>query len=313
MVQPFITHLKSPTQAKRALPFKPIPADGIADTLCSAFNQFSENPNRLLYVHIPFCKQTCSFCIYNCYKNSPPYTVSTYIDLIINQICNISKTKWVQSAPFNAVYFGGGTPTAIPANDLARIVESIKQNIPLSNTCEITVESTINAITSQLLSTITKAGVNRISLGVQTFDNALRTNLGRESNNETIASKINLISQSGINNICIDLIYGLPNQTLESWQRDLDLVKQLPITGCSVYPLIAKQNGNNNAPEFSIDQEFNFFLTANNSLKQIEGWKQFTPVQYGHSTKGTAMYVSGHGQNADLLALGAGAGGRIGR
>jgi len=311
MELPFKNRVKSPTQARRVLPFEPIPTSGMADTFQSLLNQPAQNPDRLLYIHIPFCSKTCSFCIYNRNESTPANTVKLYVDTIIDQIYSVGKTPWVQSAPFKAVYFGGGTPTAIPAQDLVSIIKAVKETIPLTNDCEISVESTISAVTPQLLNSITKAGVNRISLGVQTFDNGIRRSLGRESDNETIARKIGLISQSGILNICIDLIYGLPNQTIESWTNDLNMLQQLPITGCSVYPLISKPNGHGISTELDIEKEYDFFASAHHTLSNMDGWQQFTPVQYGHSVNGKAIYVSGHGQSADLLALGAGAGGRI--
>lgn len=311
MELPFKNRFKSPTQARRVLPFKPVPASGMAEIFQSILNQPAQNPERLLYIHIPFCSKTCSFCIYNRYANTPGHIMTSYVDTLISQIRSAAKAPWVQSAPFKAVYFGGGTPTAIPSKDLVRIVNTINQHIPLASGCEITVESTISNITSSLVESLAKAGVNRISLGVQTFDNRIRESLGRESNSETIAKKIRTIRESGISNICIDLIYGLPNQTIESWNADLEMVTQLPITGCSVYPLVSKPNGEGNPTEFDIDLEYKLFSAAHNALNRIDGWQQYTPVQYGHSTNGQAIYVSGHGQNADLLALGAGAGGRI--
>jgi oxygen-independent coproporphyrinogen-3 oxidase len=311
MELPFKTRFKSPTQARRALPFRPLPASGMAKIFQSILNQPAQNPERLLYIHIPFCSKTCSFCIYNRYANLPEHIITSYVETIINQIRSAAKTPWVQAAPFKAVYFGGGTPTAIPSKDLVRIVDSINLYIPLANGCEITVESTISNISSSLVKSLAEAGVNRISLGVQTFDNTIRESLGRESNRETIATKIRTISQGGISNICIDLIYGLPNQTIESWTADLEIVQQLPITGCSVYPLVSKPNGQGTSTEIDIDLEYKLFAAAHTTLNSIDGWQQFTPVQYGHSTYGKAIYVSGHGQNADMLALGAGAGGRI--
>jgi oxygen-independent coproporphyrinogen-3 oxidase len=305
----FGSRVRSANQARHILPYKPVPETERYQLLESLLQKNSALNNRVIYVHIPFCKSLCPFCIYSKQKMVLEEIVNAYCETLIKQIQNVSATGWAKSAPFKAIFFGGGTPTAIPAENLTQIIRNIKKYYPLTNDCEITVESTISEITPGLCEKMQDAGVNRISLGVQSFNTEIRKKLGRKSTTEGIFEAIDTIKKSGFNNIAIDLIYMLEGQTMETWKNDLQLLSGAPITGCSVYPLITKP-GNQNVPE-NLEQEYHFFAEADSFLAELNGWKRFTPVQYGHGKNGNASYVTSHGQNADMLAFGTGAGGRM--
>ena len=307
----FQERIRSATMARRILPYRPIQGDKTSNLLATLFQQEAASPDRVIYVHIPFCKRLCPFCIYSKQIPESAEILKAYCETQIKQIQSVSSTVWAQSAPFKAVFFGGGTPTFLPAEQLTAIIRTIKKHYPLTPDCEITVESTISEITPEYCAQMKEAGVNRISLGVQSFNTEIRKKLGRTSNTEKILEALNTIKESGFSNIAIDLIYMLEGQNMETWKRDLQLLASAPITGCSVYPLIAKPGSNNTKPSDDLELEYNYFIEADTFLPRLEGWQRFTPVQYGHSAKGKAMYVSSHGQNADLLAFGAGSGGRI--
>lgn len=305
----FDSRIRSANQARHILPYKPVTEPERSQLLESLLQEDTTLNDRVIYVHIPFCKTLCPFCIYSKQKMDSEETVKTYCETLIKQIENVSATDWVQSAPFKAVFLGGGTPTAIPAEQLTAIIHAIKKHYPLTPGCEITVESTISEITTELCLNMKEAGVNRISLGVQSFNTEIRKNLGRAANTEKIIGALDTIKESGFSNIAIDLIYMLRGQTMETWRNDLQLLSGAPITGCSVYPLITKP-GSLKVPE-NLDQEYHYFAEADSFLAELNGWKRFTPVQYGHVQYGNAKYVTSHGQNADMLAFGTGAGGRI--
>ena len=305
----FNNRMRSANQARHLLPYKPFPHTERPHLLKSLFQNNSTLNDRVIYVHIPFCKSLCPFCIYSKQKMDYRETINAYCDTLLKQIQNVSASVWAQSAPFKAIFLGGGTPTAIPAEQLTEIIRNIKKYYPLTPDCEITVESTVSEITSELCAKLKYAGVNRISMGVQSFNTKIRKKLGRISNTEKILEALDTIKKSGFNNIAIDLIYMLEGQTMETWRNDLQLLSGAPINGCSVYPLITKP-GNLKVPE-NLEQEYHFFAEADNFLAELNGWKRFTPVQYGHNKNGNARYVTSHGQNADMLAFGTGAGGRI--
>ncbi len=305
----FQERIRSASMARRILPYRPLPATETTSILSRLLGQEATTTDRVIYVHIPFCKHICPFCIYSKQIPESAETVKAYCETLLKQIQSVSSTVWAKSAPFKAVFFGGGTPTFLPAEQLTAIVSSIKKHYPLTPDCEITVESTISEITPEYCSKMKEAGVNRISLGVQSFNTEIRKKLGRAANTEKILEALNTIKESGFSNIAIDLIYMLEGQTMETWKRDLQLLAGAPITGCSVYPLITIP-GSSKVSE-DLKQEYRYFSEADRFLAELGGWQRFTPVQYGHSVNGTANYVTSHGKNADLLAFGAGAGGRI--
>ena len=304
----FENRIRSSAQARRILPFVLLPETEKYQTFHSFLNAPASTGDRVIYVHIPFCKSICPFCFYSRHKTENSETMTAYCRTLIKQIESVSSTVWAQSAPFKAIFFGGGTPTSLPVNSLTEIIATLKKNYPLTAGCEITVESTISEINPAMCAQLKNSGVNRISLGVQSFDIGIRKNLGRTSATETIFDSLNIIQENGISNICIDLIYCLEGQTPETWHRDFQYLASSPATGCSVYPLIKQTNSPELEQSYNLEKEYDFFLQADELLVKQPGWKRFTPVQYGHSESGKAIYVSSHGQNADLLAFGAGSG-----
>jgi len=310
----FDTRIRSANIARRNLPFTRVPDEQKQKIIGSAFNQRTLNPERVIYIHVPFCNNVCPFCIYHKQKIFDQNIISAYFSSVIKQITALSLTRWVSSAPFKAVYFGGGTPTSVPVEYLESIIGGLKKNYRLTADCEITVESTITDINPAMVLRLKSAGVNRISLGVQSFNSSVREKLGRRSSREQIAETIAFIRESGIENICIDLMYNLKDQNFDIWQNDLSFLSDHPITGCSVYPLISvanRANPNEPAELENLETEFRYFSEADSRLVEINEWNRLTPVQYGHRDLGNAVYVTAQGQNADLLAFGSGAGGRI--
>jgi len=306
----FEHRVRSANLARRSLPYTQISDENRTEVIEKMLTSKDFSFPRVIYVHIPFCNKTCSFCIYNKYVGTDNKTIADYCQSVIKQINSVSTAKWPQLDNFKAVYFGGGTPSLVPSKYLKMILGAIKENLTLSDDCEITLESTVSEINKEMLQEFKNAGFNRISLGVQTFNTELRRLLGRIVDKDEIADKLKMISESGIENICIDLMYGLPGQTMKTWQEDIEMVDKLPITGCSVYSLIEKQQSKILNKE-DLKLEYDFFKLADDKLANYSGWERLTPVQYGHQSKGKAVYVASHGKNADLLAFGSGAGGRI--
>jgi oxygen-independent coproporphyrinogen-3 oxidase len=307
--------VRSASLARRTLPYVKVHDEDRTKVFDNLVNNETVITDRVIYIHIPFCKSVCSFCMYTKQIISDETIITKYFNTIIRQIQSLAGTPYIKSAPFKAIYFGGGTPTSVPVQFPVSIIYELKKNFLLTQDCEITVESTISEINATCLSELINAGVNRISLGVQTFDNEIRKSLGRVSDNEQISEKIKEIKEGGINNICIDLIYNLEGQDSVKWERDLSFPGTLPLTGCSVYPLITNPNNpgfNESLEKDNIFKEYHYFLQAEARLLSIPGWISFTPVQYGNSETGRGVYVSSHGQSPDLLAFGTGAGGRIG-
>lgn len=123
-----------------------------------------------------------------------------------------------QSAPIHAVYFGGGTPTALNASDLANIVKTLREELPLAPDCEITIEGRVLNFTDDKASACIDAGVNRFSLGIQTFDSRTCKRLSRTSTGDEAQAFLRKLVERDQAAVVCDLLFGLPNQSLESWQ-----------------------------------------------------------------------------------------------
>ena len=190
-----------------------------------------------LYVHIPFCKQKCMYCDFPAYQNLQDY-YETYVYALVQEI-----DLWVSEHPeskersIDTIYFGGGTPTELSIQQLQMIIDKIKSIFTIDKNCHMTIESNPGEVDLQYLTKLVNLGFNRISFGVQTFDDKALTMLHRSHNGEKAKQAVYNAKEAGFTDINIDLIYGLPRQTLEDIQHNLDIVKDLPINHISTYGL----------------------------------------------------------------------------
>ena len=190
-----------------------------------------------LYVHIPFCKQKCMYCDFPAYQNLQDY-YETYVYALVQEIdLWVTEHPESKSRPIDTIYFGGGTPTELSIQQLQMIVDKIKSTFTITDDCHMTIESNPGEVDLQYLTKLVKLGFNRISFGVQTFDDKALTMLHRSHNGEKAKQAVYDAKEAGFTDINIDLIYGLPRQTLEDIQHNLDIVKALPINHISTYGL----------------------------------------------------------------------------
>lgn len=190
-----------------------------------------------LYVHIPFCKQKCMYCDFPAYQNLQDY-YETYVYALVQEI-----DLWVSEHPeskersIDTIYFGGGTPTELSIQQLQMIIDKIKSTFTIDENCHMTIESNPGEVDLQYLTKLVKLGFNRISFGVQTFDDKALTMLHRSHDGEKAIQAVYDAKEAGFTDINIDLIYGLPRQTLEDIQHNLHILKGLPINHISTYGL----------------------------------------------------------------------------
>lgn len=190
-----------------------------------------------LYVHIPFCKQKCMYCDFPAYQNLQDY-YETYVYALVQEIdLWVSEHPESKSKPIDTIYFGGGTPTELSIQQLQMIVDKIKSTFTITDDCHMTIESNPGEVDLQYLTKLVKLGFNRISFGVQTFDDKALTMLHRSHNGEKAKQAVYEAKEAGFTDINIDLIYGLPRQTLEDIQHNLHILKDLPINHISTYGL----------------------------------------------------------------------------
>ena len=190
-----------------------------------------------LYVHIPFCKQKCMYCDFPAYQNLQDY-YETYIYALVQEIdLWISEHPESKERPIDTIYFGGGTPTELSIQQIKMILDKIKSTFTITDDCHMTIESNPGEVDLRYLTKLVQLGFNRISFGVQTFDDKALTMLHRSHNGEKAKEAVYDAKEAGFADINIDLIYGLPRQSLDDIKRNLAVVEELPINHISTYGL----------------------------------------------------------------------------
>ena len=190
-----------------------------------------------LYVHIPFCKQKCMYCDFPAYQNLQDY-YETYVYALVQEIdLWISEHPESKERPIDTIYFGGGTPTELSIQQIKMILDKIKSTFTITDDCYMTIESNPGEVDLRYLTKLVQLGFNRISFGVQTFDDKALAMLHRSHNGEKAKQAVYDAKEAGFADINIDLIYGLPRQSLDDIKRNLVIVKDLPINHISTYGL----------------------------------------------------------------------------
>ncbi|MDW0108997.1 radical SAM family heme chaperone HemW [Sporosarcina aquimarina] len=193
---------------------------------------------RGIYIHIPFCHQICHYCDFNkvFFENQP---VDEYIESIDKELKTL-KQKGTDFTKVETVFFGGGTPTALNARQLDRLLEIVHSHIDVSSLTEFTTEANPDELTNDKLSVLKNGQINRLSLGVQSFDEELLKKIGRSHSPMQAIEVVNNARKAGFDNISIDLIYALPGQTQSQWEATLDQALALELPHYSGYSLIVE-------------------------------------------------------------------------
>lgn len=192
----------------------------------------------MLYIHVPFCAQRCIYCDF--YTTTKGQDVrQQYVVALCKEIS--TRANELPSHHLESIYFGGGTPSLLTESDFAKIFDTISQVFSFSSDTEITVESNPDDISPSYISMLRQFQVNRLSMGVQSFNQKQLSFLRRRHTAEQALQAISHCITGGINNISIDLIYGLPHQTLSDWEQDIEIALSTPITHLSAYSLIYEE------------------------------------------------------------------------
>ena len=191
-----------------------------------------------IYIHVPFFARKCAYCDFASFAGREAQW-DAYFSALGDEM-----DAW--AAPLRAyearsVFFGGGTPSLVPGAYIADALDRLRSLLPLSGDCEITLEANPGTLTAEKLELYRRAGVNRLSIGVQSFDAALLRNLGRIHTPEEAAQAVLLCREAGFENISLDLMYGLPGQGMGQWAATLERAVALPVSHISAYSLIVEE------------------------------------------------------------------------
>lgn len=314
----FAHRVRSHNQAKRGIPteaFQGIQASRkVEDKLSKA--GLGDRP-RVIYIHIPFCQKLCSFCAFI----RKPYSqlACQYSQSLLQAIDAVSQTPWAKEKPFEAVFIGGGTPTALPVDHLCKITDRISNSFQFVPDYEFTIESRFMGIDETYLNALSNTAVNRLSFGVQSFDTTLRRDIGRVVDRETILVTLDMALRKHFRSVSVDLIYNLPGQSNEQWNNDLETLLNADVSGASLYPLIPfeqsalmkKLKKNNSGDMLRSDQEYYFSMMAQSKFASHPEWKRFAPSHIGKDGIESSVYNESRLGTKDVLGIGSGAGGSI--
>lgn len=188
-----------------------------------------------IYVHIPFCRSKCQYCDFYSLACKDDSLMDSYLDAVCAHIKEAGALA--PNHRVDTIYFGGGTPSFLGADALAIILTTIRRNFDVANDAEITFEANPDSVTDRLLNRMRAEGFNRVSLGVQSDDDEMLKKLGRPHTFAQATAAYHRIRKAGFRNVSVDLIYGLPGQTLHQWQETLENVLRLNPEHMSCYGL----------------------------------------------------------------------------
>lgn len=188
-----------------------------------------------LYVHIPFCVSKCAYCDFNSSVPKSKKQIRVFVEALLEdiRISSLGKREYL----VKSIYLGGGTPSFIDPEYIKEILGSIRENFNVRELKEVTIEVNPESVSPEKLSIYKKNGINRISMGVQSFNDKNLRGLGRAHNAKDVFCSIKLIKKAGFEKASIDLMYGLPGQTLTDWEIDLNTFLDTGIPHISFYDL----------------------------------------------------------------------------
>ncbi len=196
------------------------------------------------YVHIPYCVKRCGYCDFNTYTPSELREGGTlemvsndYIDAVLKEI-EIARVSAPGVVP--TIFFGGGTPSLLPANDLGRVITAIKSGWSVSPDCEITLEANPDSVDASKLMAFREAGFNRVSFGMQSAQPHVLATLDRTHNPENVLRAIEGARAAGFSSVSVDLIYGTPGESLDDWRSTVESALALGVDHISAYALIVE-------------------------------------------------------------------------
>ena len=261
------------------------------------------------YVHIPFCTQICYYCDFSkvFIRNQP---VDSYLEHLIEEYHSYDIQK------LRTLYIGGGTPTALSAPQLAFLLEKLTDKLDLSYLEELTIEANPGDLDEEKIAVLKDSPVNRVSLGVQTFNDRMLKQIGRSHSEKDIYENIANLKKAGFDNISIDLIYALPKQTMEDVKINVAKAIALDIPHMSLYSLILENHtvfmnrmrrGKLPLPKEDLEAEMFEYIIAELEKAGFEHYEISNFSKPGFESRHNLMYWD----NAEYYGIGAGASGYV--
>ena len=288
------------------------------ESFFKVLEQDIEDVPRAIYVHTPYCDKICSFCNLN--RKKLDGKLEEYAEYISSEFEKYGKTKYFRKRFFEVIYFGGGTPTVYNLKELEIILKSIKNNVKLAEDYEFTFESTLHNLNKKKLELMMKYGVNRISVGIQTFSEEGRKFYNRTFSKKQTIEKLKEIKECFKGDICIDIIYNYPGQKEEDIIEDAKLIKEIEISSSSFYSLMVHEGSNLSKDiqekKIKMDNNLNNEKKLHDLfIKELCQDGEYYPLELTKLAKKDGdnyQYIKVRNTGGDTFPIGVGAGGNVG-
>lgn len=275
-------------------------------------NSTKDEKSKVLYIHVPYCDKICSFCNLN--RKQLDNDLEDYTNYLLKEIEEKANTLYVKKNIFEAIYFGGGTPSILKDHQIEKILKAIKSKFNLHEEYEWTFETTIHNLNSKKIELFNKYGVNRLSVGIQTFSDKGRKFLNRTYSKLEVIDKIKKLRTEFNGLVCADIIYNYENQSIEEVVEDAKLIKELNFDSVSFYSLMiyeGSQLSKENIELNPTDEDFERYLAFYTEMKKGPNWEILELTKFLQKGKDKYKYINLRNNGADTLVIGIGAGGNV--
>lgn len=271
---------------------------------------FTALPPLSLYIHFPWCIEKCPYCDFNSHEIKSDMPANDYIDCLLLDLENELPNIWGRT--ISTIFMGGGTPSLFPAESIERLMQGLRSRLNISPDIEVTLEANPGTVDQSQFIGFRQAGINRLSMGIQSFNDSMLKKLGRIHNSIQAINAIEAAHKSGFNSFNIDLMFGLPNQSIELMQQDLQTAIDFQPPHLSHYQLTIEPNTlfaakpptvPNDDILWGMTQHAHTLLAANNYQQyEVSAFAKqhvITPTQCKHNVN--------YWQFGDYIGIGAGA------
>ena len=267
-------------------------------------------PPISLYVHLPWCEKKCPYCDFNSHVAGASAPFSAYCTRLLEDL--ELELEWLQGRALGSIFIGGGTPSLFPSDDMARLLEGVRARLPLDRDAEITLEANPGSSDAAKFSAFRAAGINRLSIGVQSFDDGCLRSLGRIHDASAAHAAVESAQRAGFDNINVDLMHGLPGQDPRAALADIAAALSHGIEHLSWYQLTIERNTHfhSDPPELPPEEILAEIQAQGEEAIAASGLAQYEVSAFarpGRSSRHNLNYWN----FGDYLAIGAGAHGKI--
>ena len=274
--------------------------------------------SKSIYVHTPYCDKICSFCNLN--REQLKGSLDEYANYVAGEFKKYGETRYMKESEFEVIFFGGGTPTVYKPNQLEIILKSIEENVKLKEGYEFTFETTLHNLNKEKLDVMMRYGVNRLSVGIQSFSEKGREFYNRTYGKNEVIKRLRELKEYFDGEVCIDIIYNYPDQSKEDVIEDAKITRELGLGSSSYYSLMV-HDGSALSKDIdkgrvelskSLEREKKLANAFSDELMKTDEYYQLELTKIAKKGGDLYKYIKVRNAGGDTFPIGVGAGGNIG-